>query len=374
MIALLPAIFLIGVITSYQDFKFGKIKNKWILLGLFYSLVVYCLFASFYILYGQLNSSYLFNLMINLFFAVLTGFLFWCMKLWASGDGKLFIVYSALVPLSAYSLSPQKWFPSVDLLINIFILAFVFIFFNMLFKVRLKTLKKISFASLKKSFEVNQLFFGAINLFVFFWIVELFLSLVNLDNNLLKIGLPMILFLFLPKKFEGKTKYFFLVLVFLRLILDQSVYSLDFFKNFLFLFLVVFLIRGFLETGVNNLGQEVFSQEIKINQLKSGMILSKIIVKKDKGELASLKSENVEVVYYKKNYYAQQPKSLLNLGDFIGEEPEGLTKEQIKLIKEMGFKRVSVSKTISFAILMFGGVLLTLFFKGNFLSFLMGVF
>ena len=243
----------------------------------------------------------------------------------------------------------------------------------MLFKVQFKTLKKVSFIALKKSFGVKQLFFGVINLFAISWITTIFLSLVHLDNNLLKMVLTMAIFLLIPKKYAEKIKYFFLILVILRFMVDNSIYSLEFITNFILLFVVLFLFRGFLENEANSLGQELFSEEIKVSQLKPGMILSKIIVQKDKGELDYLKKENTEIVYYKGSYYIQQAKSFLNLKDFVGEEPEGLTKKQIILIKEMGFKKINVSKTISFASLMFAGVLLTLILKGNFISFLKGI-
>ena len=36
---LLPVIIILGIVTSYQDIKFGKIKNKWISLALIYSFM-----------------------------------------------------------------------------------------------------------------------------------------------------------------------------------------------------------------------------------------------------------------------------------------------------------------------------------------------
>ena len=34
----LPMILLLGIVTSYEDIKFGKIRNKWIILALAYSI------------------------------------------------------------------------------------------------------------------------------------------------------------------------------------------------------------------------------------------------------------------------------------------------------------------------------------------------
>lgn len=379
MFFLLPAILFIGIITSYQDFKFGKIKNKWILFGLFYSLIAYSLFIFFYLEQGKLNTIYLITLGTNMLFAVLIGFGFWSFKIWSPGDGKLFIIYVFLIPLSVYSLNPQKWFPSIDVLMNIFLIAFIWIFFSMLFKIRFKSLKKITLVSIKKSFEIKQLLLGAINLFAIFWVVGLFLSLANLNTNLLNMGLTMVLFLLIPKKYQGKMVYFFFSLAILRLIIDESVRSLDFFKNFFLFFLAFFIIKGFLENEADNLGQEIFNKEIKIGKLKPGMILSRIVVKKDKKALNLLKKENILFIKYKSFYYFQQPElmvmnnSISEEETFIGKEPGGLTKEQIDLMKKIGFKALMIEKTIPFAIFMFLGVLLTLTIKGNLLYFLKSV-
>ncbi|MBU2634963.1 hypothetical protein KJ841_00605, partial [Patescibacteria group bacterium] len=57
----LPLLFFIGLITSYQDFKEGKIKNKWIILGLIWGLGVYLLF----LIFGSLSFYYVSKVLIN---------------------------------------------------------------------------------------------------------------------------------------------------------------------------------------------------------------------------------------------------------------------------------------------------------------------
>ena len=37
---MLPALFLVGIATSVEDIKLGKVRNKWILIGLIYGLTV----------------------------------------------------------------------------------------------------------------------------------------------------------------------------------------------------------------------------------------------------------------------------------------------------------------------------------------------
>lgn len=144
----LPVLFLIGLITAFQDLCYGKIKNKWIILGLAYGLLV---LAGFFlwnqvahpvsIYYYQhikglepnspmpvftVSNQYLQTTVINFLLAVGVGFLMWFMKAWSAGDAKLFFVFALLLPLKYYSKSFLAFFPSFALLINIFIPIFLF--------------------------------------------------------------------------------------------------------------------------------------------------------------------------------------------------------------------------------------------------------
>lgn len=371
----LPAIILLGIVTSYQDFKFGKIKNKWIILALTYAFIVYVIGILFYYFYGELNIEYMMELSTNILFAILIGFGFWIAGIWTAGDGKLFIAYSALIPLSVYSLGFQKYIPCTSLLINIFVLAFIIIFFNLIFRIKLKNFKKISLNPLKKSFELKRIMSSVIMIFAILWIVEIFLSFININNSLVKIILMMLVLFLIPKKYENKIMYFLFVFVILRLIIDESVYTLSFLINFMSILFIWVFFRSFLINGIDIFGQEIFSKEISINNLKSGMILNDMITKINKKDLEFLKKEgNAKITKYKGQYYSQNPKSFLCFNNFIDEESEGVTKEQINLIKKIGIKTIKISQTIPFALFMFAGVLLTLIIKGSILAFIKGIF
>ncbi len=374
LIALLPAILFIGIITSYQDFKCGKIKNKWIIFGIAYSLFVYLFFSLFYFGFGEINTRYLIHLGVNLLFAIFVGFSLWNLKVWAAGDGKLFIVYSFLIPLSVYASSSQSWFPSLDILVNTFSLAFIFLLIVLFLKSPLNSLRKTWCTSIKNCFQPKPLFFGAITLFSLMWIFGFFFSFFNSSNILLVMLVILILFLIIPKKYQDKINYFFLFLAILRLFLDKSVYSINAWKTFFILFFFFFILRGILGRVLDTLGQEFFSKEVEINNLKEGMVLSKSIIKLSKSEFNNLKSKKEQIVFYKGEYYTQIPKTFFNLEEFIKESSEGLTKNQINLIKSMGFKKLRISRTISFASFMFLGVLFILFLRENIFSFLKGVF
>ncbi|MBI2646715.1 MAG: prepilin peptidase, partial [Deltaproteobacteria bacterium] len=96
----LPAILALGIITSYEDIRYGKIRNGWVIFALVYAIIIYsALIINAYFI-GKVNTPYLIELMANIGFAVIAGFSMWYFGLWTAGDVKLFIAYSAIIHLS----------------------------------------------------------------------------------------------------------------------------------------------------------------------------------------------------------------------------------------------------------------------------------
>jgi len=149
---LLPVFFLLGAIISYEDIRYGKIKNKWIAVGAIWGLAVY-LFFLFWLLIGPFITNFYYDNILNLtvgaprpvftvhfsfllqsivngFAALAIGFLVWRAKGWAAGDAKLFFIFSLLIPIKYYWKSYLPIFPSFTLLINIFIPLLLFLFFR----------------------------------------------------------------------------------------------------------------------------------------------------------------------------------------------------------------------------------------------------
>lgn len=119
---------IIGIITSYSDIRYGKIKNRPVLIGLIYALVLY-LFLFIYgwaILRQPSNLKYLLDLIINSVIATIFGYSLWYFNLWAAGDAKLFLVYASIVPLELYARNYIPYFPAASLLIDTFLLICLF--------------------------------------------------------------------------------------------------------------------------------------------------------------------------------------------------------------------------------------------------------
>ena len=116
----LPFILFLGIITTYEDIRFGKIRNRWTITAIAYSLLAYSFIIIYNLINSALNHIYLLELSVNFIFAILVGYGLWHFRIWSAGDGKLFISFAFLLPLSIYQYGYQPFIPSITLLINIF--------------------------------------------------------------------------------------------------------------------------------------------------------------------------------------------------------------------------------------------------------------
>lgn len=134
----------LGLVVSYEDFRFRKIKNQWIIIGLLAGIFLY----SIELLTGGLTLDHFFKIILNALVALALGYGFWYFDLWAAGDAKLFFFFSFLLPFKFYWKTYLPIFPSMVILINAFIPLVIF------------TLAQASYLFGKKIL----LFFSAVNL------------------------------------------------------------------------------------------------------------------------------------------------------------------------------------------------------------------
>ena len=140
------------------DFKYGKIKNKWILTGLIWAVLLYLslvFYAAFFPEQGG-SSRYILEMFINGLIALGVGYFLWHFKLWSAGDAKLFTLYAFLVPLQFYSNCYLNYFPSFILLVNTFLLILLFLAAEALF-FNLRQLKSIRSLPWRKWFRLKEL-------------------------------------------------------------------------------------------------------------------------------------------------------------------------------------------------------------------------
>jgi len=239
----LPVLFFIGLVTSYQDFKEGKIQNKWILLGLVWGLGIYLLFLIWNLIVPYLSFelptflvSYIFKSLINSAISLAIGYLLWYFNLWSAGDAKLFFIFSLLLPLKYYWRSALPYFPSFALLINTFIPIALFLLCQNIFyffkkvltfrKIRLTKIKgtiKGKIVKLKTLLKINYLSYlkvglGFLLIFMFFQLIKF-----ELKNHFSQLGLLQAIVLlgitFLRKSLSRVLKKnWVLILIFLGII------------------------------------------------------------------------------------------------------------------------------------------------------------
>lgn len=187
-ILFLPMLFFIGAVTSHEDIKYGRISNKWIFLGLIYSLGLFSFLLYHTLLDNAIDwlhfpfhlaSGYVLKVFMNSLITLVAVFALYRSALMAAGDAKLLFVFSLLLPLKYYWKSYLPVFPSMALLINIFLPIFIFLVLQALvsagkFLVRLHPKGKKSKSDgktilpriLKQLVKIMKLFVGMVVVFM----------------------------------------------------------------------------------------------------------------------------------------------------------------------------------------------------------------
>lgn len=121
-------ILFLGIVTSLEDVRARKIKNKWILLSVGFVLLFYAAtFLTDEKITFAMKRDIVRDVSVNGVLALCAGFILWKACIWPPGDAKLFFAYALLVPLPFYANGYLPYFPSLALLINIFLAGFVYI-------------------------------------------------------------------------------------------------------------------------------------------------------------------------------------------------------------------------------------------------------
>ncbi|MBN2422228.1 prepilin peptidase [Candidatus Woesearchaeota archaeon] len=355
-------IIVFGIITSYQDLKYNKIRNKWVVIAIL-SSVLSLLIAIFYLKSKgtEINIDYIKIYFINILISLVFGFFLWLSNLWAPGDAKLFLAYAALVPLSVYKWGNTGYFPSYILLINTVTPVFLYFIVKIIFKIKFKILLRQFILVLDPKF----LFSSAIFLFGFYTITTAVLQFLKIQSTMVfNVIFILILMLFFTNILNINMTAIGFLLSIIRFVFDfQNIFSLTFLINFLMLFLFFVLLRYF----VLNLSFIAFSKPIYIESLKQGMCLAEDIIE-SKGEYTKKKETSISFV--NSIFEAFQKK------ETILDNYKSLTKEDVKKINTLhsGGKIkehiIFIHEKIHFAVSMFIGVIITLLCRGNFLIFL----
>lgn len=368
-IFLIPFVVFFGIITSYQDYKEGRIRNKWVIAALIYSFVVFFSISGYSYSQGiALNLNYVYDYFLNIFFALFAGFIIWFGGLWPAGDAKLFVAYSALVPLSVYQWGYVQHFPAFIILVNTFTPLFIFYFFRIMLKTRLKE----KTAVIKGMLEPKFLLSSALFVFAFWWVIRLGLNLANryttLVNNIFVIlAMLFLIMFFFTNILKMDLLIICVIIAIVEIIFDyKNIFTISYLNQFLILFFLFILLRYF----VINLGFRFFSKPVYIEDLKPGMIPAENIVKK---EGKYIKSKIVPISFISGLMSGSEKNRMFRLVS------EGLTEDEIKKIQrlhstgEIKEHSLMIAHIAPFAPFMFFGVLLTILCKGNFIVYIVSI-
>lgn len=367
----LTPVFIIGIVCSYTDVRYGKIRNKWLAIGFAWALILYAvLFIYNYFFLHQLgNVDYVKGILLNGFVAFSLGYVLWNLRLLAAGDAKLFALYALLIPPEFYAKSYFWGFPSFILLINIFIPLLLFLVFKSLLFVIGKTLKN------KKRFE------GGRKLFNGKWLKEVPLRLFKLSRTYMKLILMLIIVQLVLSKinlFPGGSQ--------------QSHYSAYFFiflffaYRFVFSFISKHKLLNFVTilAGLGAICYLVFNNQ-------TGFLLSTIriaiifmifvgVFKKlltfyiDQEETRKVESKDLDVGT-SPYFYNLDNDLKIKLGKI---DQSGLVQEQVDLVREFLLnhpdREIKMYKTFALAPFMLLGVLISVLTTDSFISLLSKAF
>jgi Flp pilus assembly protein protease CpaA len=360
-------ILIIGIISSYTDIKYGKIKNKVIVIGLFYVVLVHLLLV---LTSKTINSTAYLHYVVNALFSILISFILWLTGLWTAGDAKLFFLFNLLTPTSFIELGYAGFFYGFVYFTNMFGVLFIFLFFKILTRVDWKTIKYALKKSLKPTYVLQIILF----VFSFGFFIQFF-PIILRSNFFITMSFFFIVFIFL-RKLSGR---FFLVLIIgisiVRIFVDRNIIQTAPFWIDLFTQATYFIL---LRLIILRLSYYAFTKKITLANLEEKMFLAEDIF-----PIESITKIDDQTVGTRTQVYRKKPLTLLTFFSYLEQKHQkpfeyntnlGLSEENLHWFKHnekyILFKEIRIYETMYFAPFIFAGVIITLLVKGDVFIFL----
>lgn len=143
----LAYIAVLGSWVLYEDLRYGKIRNRLLLVSLgvgvawnlwLFARARFGLWGGDDFVPADKALAYLGAVGLDVVLSLLLGFVMWLLRLWAAGDAKLFAVLTLLLPLRYYRHNLLQYFPSFVLFFNTFIVFFGLLAAEFLVKVTVR--------------------------------------------------------------------------------------------------------------------------------------------------------------------------------------------------------------------------------------------
>lgn len=289
------ALFIIAAFSCYTDIKYGKISNKIVFFGVVFAIALYSflLFHNFFFAHQASNVDYVLKMATNGLLSLIVGFCLWKFNFWSAGDAKLFAIYSAIMPLEAYSNGAVQNYLSFNLLINLFFPILIVLLLKAIIfagKKMWQSLKEKTFngylkkkITLKNSWQLILKIARSFTDFVFMYIIFSWAfqligrfteGKINLD--------PFVMFflmLYLSSQLTKlKEKFKFINPMIYALVPLDVIYLLiirDYrsVKNLLFFAAIFMILIGFTRYVLRLYVEVGETQKVKVKDLKEGMVI-----------------------------------------------------------------------------------------------------
>lgn len=356
----LLGIFVLGSICSYTDIKNGKIYNKHIKYGIYYSLLV-AIVVFFTV--REFNFNAFFHYITNSAFVLVVGFLLWYGGLWTAGDAKFFFVINLLFPPDFIYYGYKGYFYGFTLFTNIFIVLFFYFLILLIKRWRSVPIMKILKESLKPQLILTIFFF----IFALGYLSQYLPSILT-NNFFITIMFYIFVFSILSVILGKYILHVLIILSFLRVLLQyQELFQVQFYVDFVTQLLLFFIARFI----ILKMSYYVFTKKRHVSRLKVGDFIAEDIlpIKSNAGEVyTNMPIENLTFFAYIQNQLFAHIEYDKNIG--IKETNlNWFRKNKKKLL----FNRIRVYETMPFAPFIFVGVILTIVTRGDFFIWLVSL-
>lgn len=333
------------------------------MLAFFTGLIIYIVSSIAIVINPQqdLNWLFLIETFTNSLIALIIGFGLWMINFWSAGDGKLFFIYSFIIPISVYSVAPVRFFQSFYLIFNSFI---PFLILAIILTVREK-ITDIRYGEIREELSPNNLVSNIFYTFAITWISKIIINILHIKSSLMSIIITSSLIVYILRKYiyenipekvnNIQVRSISMTIVGIILVLSRVYLEFDKLKTveFWWTFLIYYIIISIMKGYVKSETKIFFTKPVHVLHLREGMVLVDPIIKKDEKYTVD-KSNNL--------------KSRIN-SEFPSELDDETVKKIIKVYKrnKCTFTKLLIHKTMPFAPLMFIGAILTILAQGAFI-------
>ncbi|OGI15188.1 hypothetical protein A3K63_03610 [Candidatus Micrarchaeota archaeon RBG_16_49_10] len=337
-------IMIFGFWTSYTDIKYGRIKNITIILMMFFGIVLN-IFVSKSLVGNPVG------FILNATLSLVVSFGFYMLDLWSAGDAKLFLGFSVLVPFTIYkNLAISTW-PSLIIMINTFIIAAGIIVLRAIPNVKVGSIMNL----VKRYLLGKDMPLAALYIFGLSTPMNLIFNSIGIEiSNLLRIIILIVLLKTMEKIKIIPTNHLILFLSMVNVIFFfEHIANLFFIKTFVWMVVYFQLFRVLLDY----LMDFEISREVKIKDLKEGMILLDRVVQED-GFYQLRKLSFVSIFAFFSSIEG-------NVNSIFNQRLERKDIQKLRKLEKIGklrFDSVKITRSFPFAPFIFAGTLVTYFF------------